>query len=130
MSTLVKTVPSTTAPAKAPTYRATSAGRVLALALAVLAILAIIALLALELGYPQLTLNDLINIIFHGGGDKLSRVVVLQVRLPRLALALTAGAMLALAGTMLQDSLRNPLAGPELLGVSSGASVVIAAITI
>src|SRR5437588_11587918 len=122
MSTLTRTISSPTSPAKAPAYRTTSAGRVLALALVVLAILAIIALLALELGFPQLTINDLYNIIFHAGGDKLSRVVVLQVRLPRLAMALTAGAMLALAGTMLQDSLRNPLAGPELLGVSAGAS--------
>ena len=38
--------------------------------------------------------------------------------------------MLALAGVALQDSLRNALAGPELLGVSAGASMVIAAITI
>jgi iron complex transport system permease protein len=41
-----------------------------------------------------------------------------------------AGAMLALSGGLLQDSLRNPLAGPELLGVSAGATVVVAAITI
>lgn len=102
----------------------------LLLGVGVLAILAAIALLALTLGTPQLTVGDLANIIFHNGGDKLSRVVVLQLRMPRLALGLTAGAMLALAGTMLQDALRNALAGPELLGVSAGASVVIAAVTI
>lgn len=92
-------------------------------------LLAGIGLLSLLTGTPQLAPPDL-WIIAHGGGTALARLVVLQLRLPRLTLALLAGAMLALSGAMLQDALRNVLAGPELLGVSAGATVVVAAITI
>lgn len=111
-------------------YRTVRASRVLVLLLGILILLGTIIFFALSLGNPQLTLDDIINIIFNNQGERLSRIVLLQIRLPRLALGLTAGAMLAIAGTMLQDSLRNPLAGPELLGVSAGASVVMAIITI
>ncbi len=90
---------------------------------------AALALLALLLGRPQLTPPDLLTVL-TGGGTRLTRVVVFELRLPRLAIDLCAGAMLALAGALLQDALRNPLASPELLGVSAGASLVIAAITI
>ena len=91
--------------------------------------IAVLALLQLLLGRPQLTPPDLFN-VFLGGGTRFTRVVVFELRLPRLVIDLCAGAMLALAGVLLQDALRNPLASPELLGVSAGASLVIAAITI
>lgn len=58
------------------------------------------------------------------------RVAVWEVRLPRALLGLAAGAGLGVAGLLLQDVLRNPIAGPELLGVSSGAAVVIATIVV
>lgn len=93
------------------------------------AFLIAISLLSLLLGTPNLSLPDLWA-IFNGGGTPLARLVVTQLRLPRLVLGVLAGAMLALSGGLLQDSLRNPLAGPELLGVSAGATVVVAAITI
>ena len=88
-----------------------------------------IGLLTLLAGTPSLSLSDLWG-IFTGGGTSLARVVVIPLRLPRLVLAILAGAMLALSGGMLQDALQNALAGPELLGVSAGAAVVVAAITI
>ena len=56
--------------------------------------------------------------------------MVTQLRLPRVLLGAEAGIMLALAGALLQGTLRNALGSPELLGVSAGASVVMAAITI
>jgi iron complex transport system permease protein len=94
-----------------------------------IALLIGIGLLTLLAGTPSLSLSNLWG-IFHGGGTSLARVVVLQLRLPRLVLAILAGAMLALSGGMLQDALQNALAGPELLGISAGATVVVAAITI
>ena len=53
-----------------------------------------------------------------------------ELRAPRVALAILSGAALGLAGAMMQDGLRNPLAGPELLGVASGASLVVAVFTL
>ncbi|GAA1932634.1 iron chelate uptake ABC transporter family permease subunit [Nocardioides hwasunensis] len=57
-------------------------------------------------------------------------VSALHVRLPRALLGAVAGAGLAAAGVLLQDALGNPVAGPELLGVSSGAAVVAATATV
>ncbi|WP_309110597.1 iron chelate uptake ABC transporter family permease subunit [Saccharothrix sp.] len=56
---------------------------------------------------------------------ELEQVVVWQLRAPRLVLGAVAGACLGVAGLLLQESLRNPLAVPELLGVSGGASAAV-----
>ncbi|SFR76406.1 FecCD family ABC transporter permease [Sphingomonas jatrophae] len=53
----------------------------------------------------------------------LAQLVMVEVRLPRLVLALLVGGILGLSGAVLQGLLRNPLAEPGLLGVSSGASL-------
>ena len=58
-----------------------------------------------------------------GGGDDMSRTVVLELRLPRALNAFAVGGLLALAGTLMQVLLRNPLADPYILGVSGGAAV-------
>lgn len=54
-------------------------------------------------------------------------VIVLQVRLPRVLLALVVGGGLSVSGVLFQGSLRNPLADPYIIGVSSGASLGAAA---
>ena len=51
--------------------------------------------------------------------------ILLQVRLPRLIMALLVGAALAVSGTVMQALFRNPLADPGLLGIASGASVAV-----
>lgn len=83
----------------------------------------VVALVALGTGRPDLgplaTWQALLD-------DGAAGHVVVSARLPRALLGLVAGAGLALAGVLLQDALRNPVAGPELLGVSSGAAVVAA----
>ncbi|WP_337189154.1 iron ABC transporter permease [Phenylobacterium sp.] len=53
----------------------------------------------------------------------LAKLVVLELRLPRAVLAILVGASLGLSGAVLQGLLRNPLAEPGLLGVSSGAAL-------
>lgn len=90
----------------------------------------LLALFALVSGTPALSLQELGGLLFRGEGERLTRIVVLQLRLPQFVLGMLAGMMLGLVGVLLQDTLRNPIAGPELLGVSAGASVVVAAITI
>ena len=58
-----------------------------------------------------------------GGGSDTSREIVWGLRAPRALAAFAVGALLAVAGTLLQVLLRNPLADPTILGVSGGAAV-------
>lgn len=57
------------------------------------------------------------------GDDPVARSILLDLRLPRTLTAFTTGAILALAGVLMQVLLRNPLADPYVLGVSGGAAV-------
>lgn len=61
--------------------------------------------------------------------DESSRLILLQIRLPRLAAGILAGASLALAGAAMQSLFRNALADPSILGVSSGAALGAVAAT-
>ena len=77
---------------------------------------------ALLLGSVEFGAGDVISALL-GGGDVMTRTVVLDLRLPRAIAAFTTGGMLALAGSFMQVLLRNPLADPYILGISSGAAV-------
>ncbi|WP_137227931.1 iron ABC transporter permease [Streptomyces sp. BPSDS2] len=82
------------------------------------------AVCALSLGTPYVPPARLPAML---GSDGLAGLVVTELRLPRMVLALLAGACLGAAGLVLQEALRNPLAVPEMLGVSSGAALGVAA---
>lgn len=58
-----------------------------------------------------------------GGASKITRYMVIDTRLPRLLVAALAGAALAVSGTLLQGVVRNPLADPSVIGVTSGAGL-------
>jgi iron complex transport system permease protein len=55
--------------------------------------------------------------------------ILIHIRLPKMLTAILAGASLSVAGLMMQTLFRNPLAGPYILGVSSGASLGVALVT-
>jgi iron complex transport system permease protein len=61
--------------------------------------------------------------VFGPNPEDLARLIVLELRLPRAVLGLAIGGTLGLCGAVLQGLLRNPLADPALLGVSSGAAL-------
>ncbi|GAA2434186.1 iron ABC transporter permease [Streptomyces macrosporus] len=63
--------------------------------------------------------------VLLGGGDADARFTVLELRLPRTAVAIAVGVALGAAGAVLQATSRNPLAEPGLLGVSAGASFAV-----
>ena len=88
-----------------------------------------VGLATILLGIPDLTLAQLWGIL-DGEGTELERLGVYHLRAPRLVLACLSGAALGLAGAIMQDGLRNPLAGPELLGVSSGAATAAAMVIV
>ncbi|BAB72345.1 permease protein of iron(III) ABC transporter [Nostoc sp. PCC 7120 = FACHB-418] len=91
-----------------------------ALLLLGLCCLLLVLLLGLSLGNIHLDIHQLTQVI-SGNSDALTERIVLYLRLPRLLVALLAGAALAISGLLLQGVVRNPLAGPEIMGITSGA---------
>ena len=93
------------------------------------AILFAVVILALKLGAVQVSLygltHDLIQVLL-GHSNNISSdyvLIVLNIRLPRILLAIVVGASLSVAGVSFQALLRNPLADPYVLGISTGAAV-------
>ncbi len=102
----------------APTRR-----NVLVLLLLMTAALALVCLAALTVGAVHLSLAEVWKALRGISTDSEGTLIVRQIRLPRILLAALVGASLALSGTALQALLRNPLADPYVLGVSSGAAL-------
>jgi iron complex transport system permease protein len=106
-----------------------TARRAAAVLLALLCALALAALAALAAGSEHVPLSAALGGAWAeltGGPSPLSveqQVIIFGLRLPRIALAVGVGASLALAGAAFQSLLRNPLADPYVLGVSSGAAL-------
>jgi iron complex transport system permease protein len=92
------------------------------------AVVAALAVAELSVGEPMIAPARLPGILFGESGDRVERLVVHELRLPRLILAVLGGAAFGLSGAILRIVLRNPLASPELLGVSAGASLAMAVV--
>jgi iron complex transport system permease protein len=102
-----------------------SPGRRLALAVAALAAATVLAaVVALFVGSAAIPARGVVAALVGRGGD-VAGVVVLGLRLPRIAAALLAGGALAVAGVGFQALTRNPLADPSILGVASGAAFAV-----
>jgi iron complex transport system permease protein len=76
---------------------------------------------SLVFGSSDISFIDVFAALFSGG-DSDNALIVKTLRLPRIALAMVAGAGLAASGAVFQGILRNPLADPFTLGISGGAS--------
>lgn len=84
-------------------------------------VLAVVAAgVALSIGDYALS-PDRLSQTLTGSGTRIEQYVVFQVRAPRTAMALVTGAALGIAGALLQSYLGNPLASPDLLGISGGS---------
>ena len=96
----------------------------LAAALAALGLAtAALAVAALFVGSAPVSARAVVTVLTRQGmATPVDEVVVLSLRLPRIAAALLAGGALAVAGVGFQGLTRNPLAEPSVLGVSSGAA--------
>lgn len=91
--------------------------------------LLLLLLFAANLFYGSIDIpcKEVLSIITGGECQReVWRVVVLETRLPQALTALLAGASISVAGLLLQTLFRNPLAGPEVLGVNSGAGLGVA----
>ncbi len=100
----------------------------LCVALTVLgALTAGVFVLGLVLGEFPLAATEVLAALV-GAGDDATSFVVIDFRLPRALAAVLAGAALGIAGAIFQDLARNPLVAPDIIGISSGAS--LAAVTL
>lgn len=91
--------------------------------------LAIIVLFALNLllGAVRIPPGDVLDILTGKGNERASwEYIVLQTRLPQAVTAMLCGGALAVSGLLLQTAFRNPLAGPSIFGINSGASLGVA----
>lgn len=94
-----------------------------------LLVASIIVLFAINLivGSVRIPLADVCDILFDKFDGKESwKYIVMENRLPQALTAMLCGASLAVCGLMLQTAFRNPLAGPDVFGISSGAGLGVA----
>lgn len=97
-------------------------GGLLALLL-VLCIFIIFLFFNLSIGTIKIPIAELIRFFtFNELEEPINKTILMDIRLPRILLGIFSGAILAVAGNMFQALLRNPLADPYILGVSSGAA--------
>ncbi len=94
-------------------------------------ILALIGLLSLFFiglvsGDIETQFSDVYNALFNYSELEMNQVIVREIRLPRVVMAILAGAALSLAGMLMQTLFQNPLAGPYVLGINSGSSLMVA----
>ena len=88
-------------------------------------------LLDLSLGSVSIPLTETMNILLGQGSENESwQQIILLLRLPRVLTAIGVGAGLAVSGLLMQTLFRNPLAGPFVLGISSGASLGVALVVL
>ena len=91
-------------------------------------ILLIVAFLVfvVSTGSGEMKINPLtvVSVLF-GGGPEMEKLIINSFRLPRIIVALMVGISLAVAGGILQGMIRNPLASPDVLGITGGAAAAV-----
>ncbi len=95
------------------------AGLVTAVSIGVLAVLVV---LDLAFGDFEMPIGTVVSTLL-GGGDPASTFIIHELRLPQTMVAILTGMALGLAGALTQTFARNPLASPDILGVTEGAAV-------
>ncbi len=92
--------------------------------LLLLLLLAVFLIWNIFAGSVRLSASD-IWAILRGGGELTQRRILLQIRLPRMLASLILGGALSVSGYLLQTFFHNPIAGPFVLGISSGAKLTV-----
>jgi iron complex transport system permease protein len=77
-------------------------------------------------GTGEMKINPLTVLkVLAGNGPEMETLIITSFRLPRIIIALLVGISLAVAGGILQGMIRNPLASPDILGITGGAAVAV-----
>ena len=93
-------------------------------------LLAAAVIINLIVGSVSVGLGEVTDILVGRGADETASNIILSIRLPRIASAVILGGALALSGYMLQTFFDNPIVGPYVLGISSGAKLIVALVLI
>lgn len=91
-----------------------------------LAALFLITVLNIHIGSVPIPVGEIIRILLHKEGNPTQVSIIWKIRLPRILMAVLLGGALSLSGFLLQTFFANPIAGPFVLGISSGAKMVVA----
>lgn len=94
--------------------------------MALLAALFVITVLNINIGSVPISVGEIICILLHKQGDPTLVNIIWKIRLPRILMAALLGGALSLSGFLLQTFFANPIAGPFVLGISSGAKMAVA----
>ena len=89
-------------------------------------ILSVLFLWNVGAGSVDISTSDLFAILAGSGKDETFSQIVWKIRLPRILAAILFGGALSVSGFLLQSFFQNPIAGPYVLGISSGAKLVVA----
>lgn len=89
-------------------------------------ILSVLFLWNVGAGSVDISTSDLFAILAGSGKDETFSQIVWKIRLPRILAAILLGGALSVSGFLLQSFFQNPIAGPYVLGISSGAKLVVA----
>lgn len=94
--------------------------------LVLLAAFGAITVLNINTGNVHISVGNILKIIFLRQGEEMEYNIIWKIRLPRILMAAILGGGLSLSGFLLQTFFENPIAGPFVLGISSGAKMVVA----
>ena len=90
-------------------------------------VLAMVFLVSIGLGSVAIPIDEIIAVLLGNNSSKSSwSTIILHFRLPKAITAMLVGSGLSIAGLLMQTLFKNPLAGPFVLGISSGASLGVA----
>ncbi len=90
------------------------------------ALLLVFLVINLGVGSVKIPLSETVRILLGHGTDETAKDIILQIRFPRALAAVILGGALALSGYLLQTFFHNPIAGPFILGISSGSELAVA----
>lgn len=105
-------------------------GRCITVFIMLILALILMAVLNLSIGTVKISLAETVKILSGGALEETRYQIIREIRLPRILMSAILGGALALSGFLLQVFFNNPIAGPFILGISSGAKMTVAVVMV
>lgn len=115
------TAPTTPSPPRISHLRTTGRARAIGASIVLAAITAVVFCVSISVGDFPIPLREVIETLLGGGSDS-SQFIIETLRLPRALTAVLVGAAFGLSGAVFQSMARNPLASPDIIGITAGSS--------